>query len=132
MAALGFSNLTSDNLERVRDFASLAFNNILKCSREQVESRWLDEIAELLSNEQAAGLVAQMRGTTNRSSTLRMLLSSNISGASMLTPGFGAPPQRGFTRNGFGRAQLAGLIGFSSPSRAIASQGTLPGNNLPL
>ncbi len=64
MAALGFSNLTSDNLERVRDFASLAFNNILKCSREHVESRWLDEIAELLSNEQAAGLVAQMRGTT--------------------------------------------------------------------
>jgi ribosomal protein S18 acetylase RimI-like enzyme len=60
MAALAFSNLAADDLERVRDFSSLSFNSILKCSREQVESRWMDEIAELLSNERAIGLVAEM------------------------------------------------------------------------
>jgi ribosomal protein S18 acetylase RimI-like enzyme len=64
MAALAFSNLAADDLERVRDFASLPFNNILKCSREQVESRWMDDIAELLSNERTAGLVAEMSRTT--------------------------------------------------------------------
>jgi ribosomal protein S18 acetylase RimI-like enzyme len=64
MAALALSNLTPDDLERVRDFASLSFNNVLKCSRKQVESRWMDEIAELLSNERAAGLVAEMGETT--------------------------------------------------------------------
>jgi ribosomal protein S18 acetylase RimI-like enzyme len=64
MAALAFSNLTPDDLERLRDFASLSFNNILKCSREQVESRWMDEIAELLSNERAGGLIAEMGATT--------------------------------------------------------------------
>jgi ribosomal protein S18 acetylase RimI-like enzyme len=47
----------------VRDFSSLSFNSILKCSREQVESRWMDEIAELLSNERAIGLVAEMGAT---------------------------------------------------------------------
>jgi ribosomal protein S18 acetylase RimI-like enzyme len=65
MAALAFSDLTPDDLERVRDFASLSFNNILKCSREQIESRWMDEIAELLSNERAAGLVAEIGETTS-------------------------------------------------------------------
>ena len=63
MAALAFSNLAPDDLERVRDFSSLSFNSILKCSREQVESRWMDEIAELLSNERAIGLVAEMGAT---------------------------------------------------------------------
>jgi ribosomal protein S18 acetylase RimI-like enzyme len=63
MAALAFSNLAPDDLERVRDFASLSFNSVLKCSREQVESRWMDEIAELLSNELAAGFVAEMGAT---------------------------------------------------------------------
>jgi ribosomal protein S18 acetylase RimI-like enzyme len=64
MAALAFSDLTADDLERVRDFASLPFNNILKCSREQVDLRWMDEIAELLSNERAVGLIAEMGETT--------------------------------------------------------------------
>ena len=64
MAALAFSDLTADDLERVRDFASLPFNNILKCSREQVDSRWMDEIDELLSNERAVGLIAEMGETT--------------------------------------------------------------------
>jgi ribosomal protein S18 acetylase RimI-like enzyme len=64
MAALAFSELSPDDLERVRDFAALSFNNILKRSREQVESRWMDEIAELLSNESAAGFVAEMGETT--------------------------------------------------------------------
>jgi hypothetical protein len=51
---------TADDLERVRDFSSLSFKSILKCWREQVESRWMDEIAELLSNERAIGLVTEM------------------------------------------------------------------------
>jgi ribosomal protein S18 acetylase RimI-like enzyme len=63
MAALAFSNLAPDDLERVRDFSSLSFNSILKCSRKQTESRWMDEIAELLSNERAIGLVAEMGAT---------------------------------------------------------------------
>jgi ribosomal protein S18 acetylase RimI-like enzyme len=65
MAALAFSDLTPDDLERVRDFASLSFNDIVKCSREQIESRWMNEIAELLSNERAAGLVAEIGETTS-------------------------------------------------------------------
>ena len=64
MAAPAFSDLTSDNLELVRDFASLSFNNVLKCPRAQVESRWMEEVAELLSNEHTAGLVAEKDGTT--------------------------------------------------------------------
>src|SRR5947208_12317201 len=63
MPALGFSNLTSENLERVRDFASLALNNVLKCSCEEIESRWMNEIKELLSNEGTIGVVAQISGT---------------------------------------------------------------------
>jgi ribosomal protein S18 acetylase RimI-like enzyme len=63
MAALVFSDLAADGLERVRDFASLPFNRILKCSREQIESRWMDEIADLLSNEHAIGLVAEIGAT---------------------------------------------------------------------
>jgi ribosomal protein S18 acetylase RimI-like enzyme len=64
MAALVFSNLAPEGLERVRAFASLPLYTSLKCSREQVESRWMDEIAELLSNERAIGLVAEMGETT--------------------------------------------------------------------
>jgi len=64
MAALAFSNLAADDLERVRAFASLPLYTSLKCSREQVESRWMDEITELLSNERAIGLVAEMGATT--------------------------------------------------------------------
>jgi ribosomal protein S18 acetylase RimI-like enzyme len=64
MAALTFSDLTPVDLELVRDFASLSFNSILKCSREQIDSRWMDEIAELLSNERAAGILAEMGETT--------------------------------------------------------------------
>jgi ribosomal protein S18 acetylase RimI-like enzyme len=64
MAALAFSNLAPDDLERVRDFSSLSFNSILKCSREQVESRWMDEIAELLSDEHAIGVAAETGATT--------------------------------------------------------------------
>jgi ribosomal protein S18 acetylase RimI-like enzyme len=63
MAAIAFSNLAPDDLERVRDFASLSLYSSLNCSREQIESRWMDEIAELLSNESAVGFVAEISGT---------------------------------------------------------------------
>jgi hypothetical protein len=60
MAALIFSDLASDNLERVRRFASLRFHNLLKCSRQQIESLWMDEIAELLAAEGPLAIVAEM------------------------------------------------------------------------
>jgi ribosomal protein S18 acetylase RimI-like enzyme len=63
MAAIAFSNLAPDDLERVRDFASLPLYSSLKCSREQIESRWMDEMAELLSNKDAIGLAAEISGT---------------------------------------------------------------------
>jgi ribosomal protein S18 acetylase RimI-like enzyme len=63
MAAIAFSNLAPDDLERVRDFASLPLYSSLKCSREQIESRWMDEMAELLSNKDAVGLAVETSGT---------------------------------------------------------------------
>jgi hypothetical protein len=47
-------------------------------------------------------------------------------------PGLAAPLRRGFTRNGFGRARMAGRIGFSSRCRAIAWPDIPSGKNLPL
>jgi ribosomal protein S18 acetylase RimI-like enzyme len=63
MTAIAFSDLASDNLERVRDFASLPLHASLNCSRRQIESRWTDEIKELLSNESALGFVAEISRT---------------------------------------------------------------------
>jgi ribosomal protein S18 acetylase RimI-like enzyme len=62
MTAIAFSNLTPD-LEPLRDLASLPLHASLKCSREEIESRWMDEIAELLSNESAVGFVAEISRT---------------------------------------------------------------------
>ncbi len=50
-----FSNLAPDVGAGARLFLTI-FQQHSKCSREQVESRWMDAIAELLSNERAAGL----------------------------------------------------------------------------
>jgi ribosomal protein S18 acetylase RimI-like enzyme len=62
MTAIAFSNLAPD-LEALRDLASLPLHASLKCSREEIESRWMDEIAELLSNESAVGFVAEISRT---------------------------------------------------------------------
>jgi ribosomal protein S18 acetylase RimI-like enzyme len=59
MTAIAFADLAPNNLERLRDFAFLPLHASLKCSRRQIESRWLDETKELLSNENAVGFVAQ-------------------------------------------------------------------------
>jgi ribosomal protein S18 acetylase RimI-like enzyme len=61
MAALAFSDLAPDDLERVREFASLPLHAGLKCSHSQIELRWMDEIRELLS---AAGTIAIVAEST--------------------------------------------------------------------
>jgi ribosomal protein S18 acetylase RimI-like enzyme len=63
MAGIVFANLAPDDLEPLRDLASLPLHASLKCSREEIESRWMDEIAELLSNESAVGFVAEISRT---------------------------------------------------------------------
>lgn len=63
MSALTFSELEADNLEKARPFASLPFNSFLKCSREPIESRWLDALAELLRSEDSFGIVAERDAT---------------------------------------------------------------------
>ena len=62
MAAITFANLAPDDLERVANFASLPLHASLSY-RSQIESRWVDEIKELLSNENAVGFVAQAGAT---------------------------------------------------------------------
>jgi ribosomal protein S18 acetylase RimI-like enzyme len=62
MTAIAFTDLAPDELERVRNFASLPLHASLKCSRKQIESRWVDEIAELLSNESAFGFASEISG----------------------------------------------------------------------
>jgi ribosomal protein S18 acetylase RimI-like enzyme len=63
MTAITFANLAPDDLERVANFASLPLHASLRCSRRQIESRWVDEIKELLWNENAVGFVAQAGAT---------------------------------------------------------------------
>jgi ribosomal protein S18 acetylase RimI-like enzyme len=61
MPALNFSNLGPANLEELRGFASLPLNSVLKCSRDQTEARWREEITDLLSTEPTVGIAAKMR-----------------------------------------------------------------------
>jgi ribosomal protein S18 acetylase RimI-like enzyme len=63
MTAIAFTDLAADELERVRNFASLPLHARLNCSRTQIESRWTDEIKELLSNEDTVGFAAETSGT---------------------------------------------------------------------
>jgi ribosomal protein S18 acetylase RimI-like enzyme len=63
MTKITFANLAPDGLERVANFASLPLHASLRCSRRQIESRWVDEIKELLSIENAVGFVAQAGAT---------------------------------------------------------------------
>jgi ribosomal protein S18 acetylase RimI-like enzyme len=62
MTAMTFPELGPHDLERVRDFASLPLHASLKCSRQKIEARWVDEVAELLRNENGIGLSAEMNG----------------------------------------------------------------------
>jgi ribosomal protein S18 acetylase RimI-like enzyme len=63
MAGITFADLAPDDLERARDFASLPLHASLNCSRSQIESRWMDEMKEVLSSEAAIGLVAEIDAT---------------------------------------------------------------------
>jgi ribosomal protein S18 acetylase RimI-like enzyme len=59
MTTVAFANLAANDLDRVREFASLPLHASLDCSRSQIESRWMDEVKELLSNEGGIGFVAE-------------------------------------------------------------------------
>jgi ribosomal protein S18 acetylase RimI-like enzyme len=63
MTAIVFADLAPDNLERLRDFASLPPHASLNCSCRQIESRWMDEMKQLLSNEPVIGFVAEIDAT---------------------------------------------------------------------
>ncbi len=65
MAAIAFANLTLDDVDRVQDFASLPLYASLGYSRSEIESRWKDEIRELLSNEGAISFTAEISGTVS-------------------------------------------------------------------
>jgi ribosomal protein S18 acetylase RimI-like enzyme len=63
MSAIAFANLALDDVDRVQDFASLPLHASLDYSRTEIESRWSDEIRELLSSEGAIGFIAEINGT---------------------------------------------------------------------
>jgi ribosomal protein S18 acetylase RimI-like enzyme len=63
MPAIAFANLSLDDVDRLQNFASLPLYASLDCSRSKIESRWRDEIRELLSSESAIGVIAETSGT---------------------------------------------------------------------
>ncbi len=63
MPAIAFANLALDDVDRLQNFASLPLYPGLDCSRSKIESRWRDEIRELLSSESAIGIIAETSGT---------------------------------------------------------------------
>jgi hypothetical protein len=63
MAALNFPDLKPDRLEELRNLVSLPFANFLKASRQQIETRWRDELAELVSNKNSIAILVES-GTT--------------------------------------------------------------------
>ena len=63
MPVIAFANLSLDDVDRVQNFASLPLYASLDCSRSEIESRWRDEIRELLSSEDAIGFIAEISGT---------------------------------------------------------------------
>ena len=63
MTAIAFSNLAPDDLKRARDFAFLPLHSSMGCSPSQIESRWLDEMKDLLSHEHAIGVAAETSNT---------------------------------------------------------------------
>ena len=63
MSAIAFANLSPGDLDRLRNFVSLPLYASLNFPRSEIESRWRDEIRQLLSSGGAIGLVAQISGT---------------------------------------------------------------------
>ena len=63
MAAIAFANLALDDVDRLQDFASLPLYESLDYSRSKIESRWRDEIRDLLSSEGAIGFIAEINET---------------------------------------------------------------------
>jgi len=63
MPSIAFANLALDDVDRVQNFASLPLYTSLDCSRSEIESRWKDEIRQLLSSEGAIGFTAEISGT---------------------------------------------------------------------
>jgi ribosomal protein S18 acetylase RimI-like enzyme len=63
MPAVSFANLSLDDVDRAKNFASLPLHTGLDFSRREIESRWRDEIRELLSGENAIGFIAEASGT---------------------------------------------------------------------
>jgi len=63
MPAIAFANLALDDVDRVQNFASLPLYASLDCSRDEIESRWRDEIRELLSSESVIAFKAEVSGT---------------------------------------------------------------------
>lgn len=62
MSAIAFANLAPGDVDRVQNFASLPLYASVGCSRSEIESRWRDEIRELLSSEGAIGFIAEVSG----------------------------------------------------------------------
>ena len=63
MPEITFTNLALNDVGRVQNFASLPLHATLDCSRRKIESRWRDELKELLSTEGATGFIAESGGT---------------------------------------------------------------------
>ena len=63
MPAIAFANLSLDDVDRLQNFASLPLYASLDYSRSEIESRWRDEIRELLLSESAIGIIAETSGT---------------------------------------------------------------------
>jgi ribosomal protein S18 acetylase RimI-like enzyme len=63
MAAIALANLALDDVDRLQDFGCLPLYASLDYSRSEIESRWRDEIRELLSSESVVGFIAEIGGT---------------------------------------------------------------------
>jgi ribosomal protein S18 acetylase RimI-like enzyme len=63
MSAITLANLSLDDVDRIQNLASLPLYASLECSRSEIESRWRDEISELLSSEGTIGFIAEISGT---------------------------------------------------------------------
>jgi ribosomal protein S18 acetylase RimI-like enzyme len=63
MPPIAVANLALDDVDRVQGFASLPLYASLSSSRSEIESRWKDEVRELLSREGALGFIAEISGT---------------------------------------------------------------------
>jgi ribosomal protein S18 acetylase RimI-like enzyme len=58
-------DLSPDDVDRLQNFASLPLYAGLGLPRNKIESRWRDEISELLSSEDAIGFIAERGGTVS-------------------------------------------------------------------